>query len=198
MQEREKGAEEILQPYYKMIRDDAMLTSVLYDADFLPEQCRTVLGARHLALLCEVWKKAFPEKYKEKKEVIDYKKRPVLIIDDYNTMVRITRNLLKQIGFVGDIDDANNGTIALEKIGNRDYALVICDWNLGDQSMLAGLDVLRAIRKINQDIPVLMLLGERPTEEMSLAIHNGASDTMVKPFGSAQLALKIGNIFNKE
>jgi two-component system chemotaxis response regulator CheY len=67
---------------------------------------------------------------------------PVLVVDDYATMVRIIRNLLKQIGF-DDVDDANDGSTALAKMHAKRYGLVISDWNM---EPMTGFDLLREVR----------------------------------------------------
>jgi len=87
---------------------------------------------------------------------------PVLVVDDYGTMVRIIRNLLRQIGFA-DVDDAKDGTTALEKLHSRRYGLVISDWNM---EPMTGYDLLRQVRADPGlgEIPFIMVTAESKTK----------------------------------
>jgi two-component system chemotaxis response regulator CheY len=118
---------------------------------------------------------------------------PVLIVDDYNTMVRIIRNLLKQIGFA-DIDDANDGSAALSKMRERKYGLVISDWNM---EPMTGYDLLQQVRA-DPDLtstPFIMVTAESKTENVIAAKKAGVSNYIVKPFNAQTLKNKIDSVF---
>jgi two-component system chemotaxis response regulator CheY len=121
---------------------------------------------------------------------------PVLVVDDYNTMLRIIRNLLKQIGFV-DIDDANHGAAALEKLRQRRYGLVISDWNMEPMS---GYDLLLAVRAdpALATIPFIMVTAESKTENVIAAKKAGVNNYIVKPFNAQTLQSKIEAVFEQE
>ena len=93
---------------------------------------------------------------------------PVLVVDDYNTMIRIIRNLLRQLGFV-DVDEANDGASALAKMRIKRYGLVISDWNMEPMS---GYDLLQQVRADPGlgGTPFIMVTAESKTENLSL-IH---------------------------
>lgn len=114
---------------------------------------------------------------------------PVLVVDDYATMVRIIRNLLKQIGF-SDIDDAADGTEALRKTANRRYGLVISDWNM---EPMTGLELLRAVRadETLRTTPFIMVTAESKTENVIAAKKAGVNNYIVKPFNATTLQAKI-------
>lgn len=116
----------------------------------------------------------------------------VLIVDDYKTMLRIVRNLLNQIGFK-DIDEATDGTMALEKFGQANYGLVISDWNMEPMS---GFDFLKAVRGgvHNKDVPFIMVTAESKTENVIKAKQAGVSNYIVKPFNAETLKGKIESV----
>lgn len=117
----------------------------------------------------------------------------ILVVDDYNTMIRIIRNLLKQIGY-SEIDDASDGMAALEKMRATPYDLVICDWNM---EPMTGFDVLTAMRRDDalKAIPFMMVTAESRTEHVRAAKGSGASGYIVKPFNASTLKTKIDAIF---
>ena len=120
-------------------------------------------------------------------------KLPVLVVDDYGTMVRIIRNLLRQLGFA-DIDDASDGAAALEKMNNKRYGLVISD---GNMEPMTGFDLLQRVRA-NQDIettPFIMVTAESKTENVIAAKKAGVSNYIVKPFNAQTLKAKIEAVF---
>jgi len=120
-------------------------------------------------------------------------KMPVLVVDDYGTMVRIIRNLLRQIGFE-DIDDAADGSIALEKMNSKRYGLVISDWNM---EPMTGYDLLRRVRS-TPDIggtPFIMVTAESKTENVIAAKKAGVNNYIVKPFNAQTLKAKIEAVF---
>jgi two-component system chemotaxis response regulator CheY len=118
---------------------------------------------------------------------------PVLIVDDYNTMVRIIRNLLRQLGFE-HIDDANDGSEALAKMHQRKYGLVISDWNMEGMTGYALLQQVRANPEMAKT-PFIMVTAESKTENVIAAKKAGVSNYIVKPFNAATLKNKIESVF---
>ena len=118
---------------------------------------------------------------------------PVLIVDDYNTMVRIIRNLLRQLGFE-HIDDANDGAEALAKMQQRKYGLVISDWNM---EPMTGYDLLQQVRSDPQlsKTPFIMVTAESKTENVVAAKQAGVNNYIVKPFNADTLKTKIEAVF---
>jgi len=118
---------------------------------------------------------------------------PVLIVDDYNTMVRIIRNLLRQLGFV-NIDDANDGSSALAKMKQLKYGLVISDWNMEG---MTGYDLLQQVRSDPHlsETPFIMVTAESKTENVIAAKKAGVSNYIVKPFNAQTLKTKIETVF---
>ena len=118
---------------------------------------------------------------------------PILIVDDYQTMVRIIRNLLKQIGFE-NIDEAADGAEALAKLRARPYGLVISDWNM---SPMTGFELLQAMRAdpALQATPLIMVTAESKTDNVVAARKAGVSAYIVKPFNAATLKAKIDSVF---
>jgi two-component system, chemotaxis family, chemotaxis protein CheY len=118
---------------------------------------------------------------------------PILIVDDYKTMVRIIRNLLGQIGFT-DIDEASSGAEALEKINDKSYGLIISDWNM---EPMTGYQLLQKVRE-NKDIaevPFIMVTAESKTDNVIAARKAGVSHYIVKPFNATTLKGKIDSVF---
>ena len=117
----------------------------------------------------------------------------VLVVDDYNTMVRIIRNLLKQLGFV-HIDDAADGAAALAKMRERKYGLVISDWNM---EPMTGYDLLQQVRSDPEltETPFIMVTAESKTENVIAAKKAGVSNYIVKPFNAQTLKSKIDSVF---
>ncbi|MBV9077793.1 MAG: response regulator [Methylobacteriaceae bacterium] len=114
---------------------------------------------------------------------------PVLVVDDYATMVRIIRNLLKQLGFE-DVDEASDGTDALTKLRARKYGLVISDWNM---EPMTGYELLRHVRA-DEDLkttPFIMVTAESKTENVIAAKKAGVDNYIVKPFNAQTLRTKI-------
>jgi len=118
---------------------------------------------------------------------------PVLVVDDYKTMIRIIRNLLKQLGF-SDIDDAADGTEALEKMRQRPYGLVISDWNM---EPMTGYELLKEVRSDENLLktPFIMVTAESKTENVIAAKKAGVNNYIVKPFNAATLSAKINAVF---
>ena len=113
----------------------------------------------------------------------------VLIVDDYKTMLRIINNLLKQLGFQ-NIDEATDGTMALESFKTKQYGLVISDWNMEPMS---GLDLLKNIRggTQNAQVPFIMITAESKTENVIAAKQAGVNNYIVKPFNAETLKMKM-------
>ena len=118
---------------------------------------------------------------------------PVLVVDDYSTMVRIIRNLLAQIGFA-DVDDAKDGASALEKMRIKRYGLVISDWNM---EPMTGYDLLKEVRADPGlgHVPFIMVTAESKTENVIAAKKAGVNTYIVKPFNAQTLKSKIESVF---
>jgi two-component system, chemotaxis family, chemotaxis protein CheY len=118
---------------------------------------------------------------------------PVLVVDDYSTMTRIIRNLLKQLGFQ-DVDDANDGSTALVKMRDKRYGLVISDWNM---EPMTGYELLKQVRSDPQlaPVPFIMITAESKTENVIAAKQAGVSNYIVKPFNAETLKNKIDAVF---
>jgi two-component system chemotaxis response regulator CheY len=118
---------------------------------------------------------------------------PVLVVDDYNTMIRIIRNLLRQLGFQ-HIDDASDGAVALGKMRERKYGLVISDWNM---EPMTGYDLLQEVRADPSlsKTPFIMVTAESKTENVIAAKKAGVSNYIVKPFNAQTLKSKIEAVF---
>jgi two-component system chemotaxis response regulator CheY len=116
----------------------------------------------------------------------------VLIVDDYKTMLRIIRNLLKQIGFE-NVDEASDGTEALSKLRAKRYGLVISDWNMAP---MTGLELLQAVRADAKtaSLPFIMITAESKTENVVAAKQAGVSNYIVKPFNAETLQGKIEKV----
>ena len=118
---------------------------------------------------------------------------PILVVDDYNTMIRIIRNLLKQIGFA-DIDDAADGSAALARMREKRYGLVISDWNM---EPMTGYELLKEVRADPglSKTPFIMVTAESKTENVIAAKKAGVNNYIVKPFNAATLKTKIEAVF---
>jgi two-component system, chemotaxis family, chemotaxis protein CheY len=114
---------------------------------------------------------------------------PILVVDDYQTMVRIIRNLLKQLGFE-DVDEAADGTAALSKLKQKRYGLVISDWNMAP---MTGYELLRNVRGDEglRNLPFIMVTAESKTENVIAAKKAGVNNYIVKPFNAQTLKSKI-------
>ena len=116
----------------------------------------------------------------------------VLVVDDYKTMVRIIRNLLKQLGFE-NIDEAADGKEALAKMKAKKYGLVISDWNM---EPMTGYELLREVRADDKlkPTPFIMVTAESKTENVIAAKKAGVNNYIVKPFNAATLKGKIAAV----
>jgi two-component system chemotaxis response regulator CheY len=118
---------------------------------------------------------------------------PILVVDDYNTMIRIIRNLLRQLGFK-DIDDASDGSMALSKMHAKRYSLIISDWNM---EPMTGYELLKEVRSDPglASTPFIMVTAESKTENVIAAKQAGVNNYIVKPFNSDTLKSKIDAVF---
>ena len=116
----------------------------------------------------------------------------VLIVDDYRTMLRIIRNLLKQLEF-NNVDEAVDGQEALSKLRAGNFGLVISDWNMAP---MTGLDLLKEVRADQrlQNMPFIMITAESKTENVVAAKQAGVSNYIVKPFNAETLREKIEKV----
>ncbi|RMD65195.1 MAG: response regulator [Alphaproteobacteria bacterium] len=117
------------------------------------------------------------------------KNMPILIVDDYKTMLRIIRNLLKQLGF-NNVDEATDGSQALQKLRDKEFGLVISDWNMEPMSGLQLLKEVRADTKL-KELPFIMITAESKSENVIAAKEAGVSNYIVKPFNAATLKGKL-------
>jgi two-component system chemotaxis response regulator CheY len=120
---------------------------------------------------------------------------PILIVDDYKTMIRIIRNLLKQLGFQ-DVDEAADGTEALNKMREKKYGLVISDWNM---EPMTGYELLKVVRSDPglTKTPFIMVTAESKTENVIAAKKAGVNNYIVKPFNAQTLKSKIDAVFSE-
>ncbi len=117
----------------------------------------------------------------------------VLVVDDFNTMRRIVKNILKQLGF-NNVSEAENGQRALEVLKKDRFDFVVTDWNM---PVMTGLDLLKAIKADEQlkHIPVMMVTAEAQQQNIVEAVKAGASNYIVKPFTAEVMEEKINRIF---
>lgn len=120
------------------------------------------------------------------------KNMKIMIVDDYSTMLRILRNLLRQLEF-NNVDEANNGDEALQKLREGSYNLIISDWNMAP---MTGLDLLKQVRadaKLKH-IPFIMVTAESKTDNVIAAKQAGVSNYIVKPFNAETLKSKMSSV----
>jgi len=127
--------------------------------------------------------------------VVDYNMK-ILIVDDFSTMRRIEKNILKHIGFT-NIDEAGDGSEALQKLRAKKYDFIISDWNM---PVMEGIELLRAVRADEslKHLPFLMVTAEAEKASVLLAIKEGVSNYIVKPFTEDVIKAKIEQIFSKK
>ncbi|MCW5298306.1 chemotaxis response regulator CheY [Herbaspirillum lusitanum] len=118
-----------------------------------------------------------------------------LVVDDFSTMRRIVRNLLKELGYT-NVDEAEDGVQGLQKLRSDTFDFVVSDWNMPNMD---GLTMLQEIRKdpALAKLPVLMVTAEAKKENIVAAAQAGANGYVVKPFTAATLDEKLGKIFEK-
>ena len=120
-------------------------------------------------------------------------KMKVLIVDDFATMRRILRNILKQIGFT-DIAEADDGNTALKELKKGKYDLILCDWNMPE---MPGIDLLKTLKADDQlkDIPFIMVTAEAQKDNIIEAVKTGVSSYIVKPFTAETVSEKLKKVF---
>ncbi|MBN2106477.1 MAG: chemotaxis response regulator CheY [Deltaproteobacteria bacterium] len=118
----------------------------------------------------------------------------ILVVDDFQTMRRIIRNYLRQLGF-NNVEEAEDGDVALEKLKETAFDFVITDWNM---PKMTGIDLLKKIRAADnfKNIPVLIITAEAEKENVVQAAQAGVNDYIVKPFTPEVLQTKIEKIFS--
>lgn len=123
------------------------------------------------------------------------KNMPILIVDDYKTMLRIIRNLLKQLGFT-NVDEAMDGGEALTKLRASPFGLVISDWNMDP---MTGLQLLKEVRSDDalKTTPFVMITAESKTENVIAAKQAGVNNYIVKPFNAATLKSKLTSVIGQ-
>ncbi len=116
----------------------------------------------------------------------------ILIVDDYKTMLRIIRNLLKQLGF-NAVDEAADGSAALSKMRTKKYGLVISDWNM---EPMTGYQLLKEVRADDslKSTPFIMITAESKTDNVIAAKKAGVNNYIVKPFNAETLKTKISTV----
>ncbi|MDO9459795.1 MAG: response regulator [Alphaproteobacteria bacterium] len=119
----------------------------------------------------------------------------VLVVDDYKTMIRIIRNLLKQLGFE-NVDEAEDGSAALAKMRSKQYGLVISDWNM---EPMTGFELLKEVRADDRlkETPFIMVTAESKTENVVAAKKAGVNNYIVKPFNAATLKGKMASVLGE-
>jgi len=119
----------------------------------------------------------------------------VLVVDDFSTMRRIVKNLLRDLGFT-NISEADDGSTALPMLQGGDFEFVVTDWNMPG---MQGIDLLKAIRADSSlsHIPVLMVTAEAKKEQIVMAAQAGVNGYIVKPFTAATLKTKLDKIFER-
>jgi len=120
---------------------------------------------------------------------------PVLVVDDYQTMAQIIRNLLKQLGFTS-VDEASDGSAALDMMRQKQYGLVLSDWQM---EPMTGYELLHEVRADDRlaATPFIMVTAEARTEKMIAAKKAGANNYIVKPVNAATLKSKIDAVFGE-
>ena len=118
---------------------------------------------------------------------------PILVVDDFSTMIRIIRNLLRQIGFQ-NVDEAADGNTALARLRDKRYGLIISDWNMDP---VTGFELLQQVRSDPEmaTTPFIMITAESKTENVIAAKRAGVNNYIVKPFNAQTLKTKIEAVF---
>jgi two-component system chemotaxis response regulator CheY len=123
------------------------------------------------------------------------KSLPILIVDDYKTMLRIIRNLLKQLN-LENVQEATDGSSALKMLRDGNYGLVISDWNMEPMTGLQLLKEVRADAKL-KTLPFIMVTAESKTENVVAAKEAGVSNYIVKPFNAETLRQKLVSVLGE-
>jgi len=123
------------------------------------------------------------------------KNMTVLIVDDYKTMLRILRNLLRQLDF-HNIEEATDGSMALQKLRQQKFGLVISDWNM---EPMTGIQLLREVRSDDslKHLPFIMITAESKSENVIAAKEAGVSNYIVKPFNAETLKTKMSSVLGE-
>ncbi len=123
------------------------------------------------------------------------KNMKILIVDDFSTMRRIVKNILRQLGF-SNIIEADDGSTGLDALQKEKVGMIVSDWNM---PKMTGLELLKAVRADDalKDIPFLMVTAEAQQENIIEAVKAGVSNYIVKPFTAETLGQKIEQIFHK-
>ncbi|WP_097460344.1 chemotaxis response regulator CheY [Mangrovitalea sediminis] len=123
------------------------------------------------------------------------KNMKILIVDDFSTMRRIIKNLLRDLGFT-NVDEADDGNSALPMLQTGKYDFLVTDWNMPG---MTGIDLLKAVRADNglKSLPVLMVTAEAKRDQIVAAAQAGVNGYVVKPFTAAVLKEKIEKIFER-
>jgi len=123
------------------------------------------------------------------------KEMNVLIVDDYKTMLRIIRNLLKQLGF-SNVEEATDGSMALHMLRQKPYGIIISDWNM---EPMTGYQLLKEVRADGelQSLPFIMITAESKTENVIAAKQAGVNNYIVKPFNAATLQKKMAAVLGE-
>ena len=118
----------------------------------------------------------------------------VLVVDDFATMRRIVKGVLKQLGF-NNIIEAEDGSLALEQLKKEHIGLIVSDWNMPN---MTGLDLLKAVRGDAdlKNIPFIMVTAEGQKENVVEAVKAGVSNYIVKPFTPDTFGEKLNKVFN--
>lgn len=126
---------------------------------------------------------------------LDNKMR-ILVVDDFSTMRRIVRSLLKELGFE-NTDEAEDGAVAFDKLKSGTFDFVITDWNMPN---MTGLELLQAVRSDSSlsRLPILMITAEATEECVNDAINAGVNSYIVKPFTANALSEKINHVLSNE
>ena len=118
-----------------------------------------------------------------------------LVVDDFSTMRRIVRNLLKELGFT-NVEEAEDGAVALNKLRQGGYEFVVSDWAMPNMDGLTLLQNVRADTRL-QALPFIMITNEAKQEKLNAALRAGVTSCIVKPFNAATLQEKLDNVFEK-
>jgi len=123
------------------------------------------------------------------------KNMKILVVDDFSTMRRIIKNLLRDLGFT-NVQEADDGSTALPMLKDGDFDFVVTDWNMPG---MQGIDLLREIRKDDnlKHMPVMMVTAEAKKEQIVAAAQAGVNGYIVKPFTAATLKGKLDKIFER-
>ncbi|MBL7179758.1 MAG: chemotaxis response regulator CheY [Pseudomonadota bacterium] len=122
-------------------------------------------------------------------------KMKVLIVDDFATMRRILRNILKQLGFT-NITEADNGKAALKELKKEKFDLILCDWNMPE---MPGIELLNTVRADDalKHIPFVMVTAEAQKDNIIEAVKAGVSSYIVKPFTAETVSEKLNKLFGR-